>query len=219
MEQNSNNTPATTEVAIPEGWTKKEMETLKSVQDNGAKPIAPTLAAQMYSLFLQGYPCSEIARLNKGFSEGDILYCRQKYKWDEQRDEYAQQLTRQMQQNLIKQKLESMEYLTNMLSVIHKEHKDIMLKFLQTGNIDDLPKIGSLKTYKDIIETLAKITGEDSVKRVKVDGKIQQDVNVTNTGGQAPIQISSELQTKLLQILAKDATLIGEKAKKPDGQT
>lgn len=215
MEQNSENKDLA--VVLP-GWTTKEMEALKTVQDNGAKPIAPTLSAQMYNLFIEGYTCADIARLNKGFSEGDILYCRQKYKWDEQRDDYAQQLTRQMQQKLIKQKLESMEYLTNMLSVIHKEHKDIMLKFLQTGNVDDLPKIGSLKTYKDIIETLSKITGEDSIKRVKVDGKIQQDVNVTNNSP-TPISISSELQTKLLQILAKDATLIGEKAKKPSGQS
>ena len=206
MEQNSNT--ANKELVVTPGWTEREMEALKDVGETGAKPIAPTLSAQMYNLFIEGYTCADIAKLNKGFTEGDVLYCRQRYKWDDQRDEYAMHLTRQVQQKMVKQKLETVEYLTNMLSVIHKEHKDIMLKFLQTGNIDDLPKIGSLKTYKDIIETLAKVTGEDSTKKIKFEGRMQQDVNVSNNTS-TPIQISPELQTKLLQVLAKDAELIG----------
>lgn len=198
MEQNSNNLP------VPTGWSKREIESLEQTKELGVKPISPTLAAQMYNLFLEGYTCSDIAKLNKGFTEGDILYCRQKYNWDQQRDEYAQQLTMQVQQKMMKQKLESVEYLTNMLSVIHKEHKEVMLKFLQTGNIDDLPKIGSLKTYKDILEALAKVTGEDSVKKVKFEGKVQHDGTV-KTEAQSAIVISPELQTKLLRALAAES--------------
>lgn len=198
MEQNSNNLPVLT------GWSKRELESLEQTKEIGAKPISPTLAAQMYNLFLEGYTCSDIAKLNKGFTEGDILYCRQKYNWDQQRDEYAQQLTMQVQQKMMKQKLESVEYLTNMLSVIHKEHKEVMLKFLQTGNIDDLPKIGSLKTYKDILEALAKVTGEDSVKKVKFEGKVQHDGTV-KTEASSAIVISPELQTKLLRALAAES--------------
>lgn len=198
MEQNSNHLPVLT------GWSKREMELLERTKEMGAKPISPTLAAQMYNLFLEGYTCLDIAKLNKGFTEGDILYCRHKYNWDQQRDEYAQQLTMQVQQKMIKQKLESIEFLTNMLSVIHKENKEVMLKFLQTGNLDDLPKIGSLKTYKDILEALAKVTGEDSVKKVKFEGKVQHDGAIT-TEAQSAIVIPPELQTKLLQVLASES--------------
>ncbi|MCS7092613.1 MAG: hypothetical protein NZM26_04645 [Patescibacteria group bacterium] len=183
------------------GWSQREIELLENVKEIGAKPISPTLAAEMYNLFLEGYSCAYIAKMNKGFSEGDILYCRYKYEWDRQRDDYAKQLTAQVQQKLFKQKLESVEYLTNMLAVIHKEHKETMLRFLQTGNLEDLPKIGSLKTYKDILEALAKVTGEDSVKKLKLEGKVQHD-GVIKTE-QTAISISPDLQTKLLQALAE----------------
>lgn len=206
MEQNSDSK----ELIVLPGWSKREMEILNESVVNGIRPIAPTLASQMYNLFAEGYSCSEIAKQNKGLSEGDVLYCRQKFKWDEQRDEYALHLTNLVQQRMIKQKMESVEYLTNMLSVIHKADKDLMLKFLQTGNIDDLPKIGSLKTYKDIVETLAKITGESNTKKLKIDGKIEQETTIRNEGA-SPINIAPELQTKLLELLAKESELVGPK--------
>jgi hypothetical protein len=186
-----------------DGWTKKELEVLAATEESGARPIAASLVTQLFSLFLEGYSCLEISKQNKGLSEGDLLYCRKKYNWDSQRDEYAVNLTKQVVQKMAKQKLESVEFLTNMLSVIHKEHRDVMLKYLQTGNIDDLPKIGSLRTYKEVIETLAKITGEDSVKKVKFEGNIKQETTLKNDSGNA-IQLSPELQTKLLKALASE---------------
>lgn len=198
MEQNSNNTPALS------GWSKKELDLLQQVEENGARPISVSLASQMFSLFLEGYSCADIAKLNKGLTEADILYCRKKYNWDEERDTYAIQLTHQVKQKMFKQKLESVEFLTNMLSVIHKEHKEVMLKYLQTGNPDDLPKIGSLRSYKEVVETLAKITGEESTKKIKFDGTIKQDVNV-KTDGSPAMTLPQELQTKLLQVLSDES--------------
>jgi len=212
--EDKKNEPATsTELTVPSGWSKREVEVLGVTTSNGIKPISPTISSQMYNLFLEGYTCAIIAKLNKGFSEGDVLYCRQKFKWDDQRDEYALQLTNQVQQKVIKQKLESIEYLTNILSVIHKAERDTTLKFLQTGNTDDLPNIGSLKTYKDVIETLAKITGESNTKKLKLEGMIQQETTIKNESGSG-IQITPELHTKLLEILARDSELVGVKGKK-----
>lgn len=202
---------------VPYGnWTKRELEVLAESNDDGYKPISTTLASQMYTLFLEGYSCLEISKQNKGFTEADILYCRKKYQWDEQKDNYVFGLNDQIRQKLTKQKLESVEFLTNMLAVIHKEHRSVMLKFLQTGNPEDLPKIGSLRTYKEIVETLAKITGEDQVKKLKIDGKIQQDTNVKVEGAGAILNLPPEIQTKLLQALLTqseetDAKMKGKK--------
>ena len=197
MESNSNNLPA-----VPVGWTQRELEVLKTTEVVGAKPISATLSSQMFSLFLEGYSCAEIVKQNKFFTEGDILYCRKKYKWDEERDRYAADLNDQIKQKLTKQKLESVEYLTNLLAIIHKESKSAVLKYLQTGNTDDLPAIGSLKTYKDIVETLSKITGEDSVKKIKIDGKI---TNETTLKADKSLSINPELQTQLLKMLSSQA--------------
>lgn len=186
-------------------WSQKEIKTLQEYEAGGVRPLAPSLAGQMFSLFLEGYSCSDIAKLNKGLTEGDILYARKKYNWDVERDHYMIQLQNQTAQKVLKQKMESVEFLTNMLSVIHKEHKDVMLRFLQTGNVDDLPKIGSLRTYKDVIETLAKITGEDSIKKVKFEGKINQETVIkSDTPVNGVIQLTPELQTKLLKALVDE---------------
>jgi len=202
MENSSNNSNAQ---IVPVGdWTSKELEVLQDYEQKGVRPLAPSLAGQMFNLFLEGYSCADIAKLNKGLTEGDILFARKKYNWDSERDNYMIQIKNQVAQKVLKQKMESVEFLTNMLSVIHKEHKDVMLRFLQTGNVEDLPKIGSLRTYKEIIETLAKITGEDSVKKLKVDGKIQQETTIKSDGSASMnIPLTPELQTKLLQALVE----------------
>lgn len=204
MENSSNNSNAQ---IVPVGdWTSKELEVLQDYEQKGVRPLAPSLAGQMFNLFLEGYSCADIAKLNKGLTEGDILFARKKYNWDSERDNYMIQIKNQVTQKVLKQKMESVEFLTNMLSVIHKEHKDVMLRFLQTGNVEDLPKIGSLRTYKEIIETLAKITGEDSVKKLKVDGKIQQETTIKNDGSASMnIPLTPELQTKLLQALVESS--------------
>lgn len=204
MENSSNNSNAQ---IVPVGdWTSKELEVLQDYEQKGVRPLAPSLAGQMFNLFLEGYSCADIAKLNKGLTEGDILFARKKYNWDSERDSYMIQIKNQVTQKVLKQKMESVEFLTNMLSVIHKEHKDVMLRFLQTGNVEDLPKIGSLRTYKEIIETLAKITGEDSVKKLKVDGKIQQETTIKNDGSASMnIPLTPELQTKLLQALVESS--------------
>lgn len=204
MENSSNNSNAQ---LVPVGeWTSKELQVLQEYEQKGVRPLAPSLAGQMFNLFLEGYSCADIAKLNKGLTEGDILFARKKYNWDTERDNYMIQVKNQVTQKVFKQKMESVEFLTNMLSVIHKEHKDVMLRFLQTGNPEDLPKIGSLRTYKEIIETLAKITGEDSVKKLKVDGKIQQETTIKGDGSaNVNIPLTPELQTKLLQALVESS--------------
>lgn len=207
MEQNSPNPPAVIDVAVVEliGWTEREKTLLKEVEDKGFKPIAPTLSSQMAALFLQGYSCAEIAAQNKTFSESDILYCRKKFNWDRERDEYTANLTRRARESLQRQKMESIEFLTNTMSVMHKQHRDKMLRYLQTGNPEDLPEfqITSMKMYKEVIETISKVTGEDKDKTPK---SLTQ-INVNNqsvavkTDSERPT-LTQELQEKILRALA-----------------
>lgn len=205
MEQNKNEIVVVEQqdapVTIP-GFSPDEMRLLKEIEEKGAKPISPTLAAQMFTLFVDGYSCGEIAKHNKTFTEGDILYCRKKYNWDSERDKYMSNLTVQIRERLQKAKLESVEFLTNMLSVMNKKHKDQALRYLQTGNSEDLPEfqINTIKGYKEVIETLSKVTGEDKVQKHLIHGEINQNVNVS-TDKPAP-SMTQELQSKILRALA-----------------
>lgn len=165
--------------------TERERQVYAEVEQRGVRPIASSLSAQMFQLFLEGYSCSEIAKINKGLTEGDIVYCRIKNNWDVERDRYAEDLHKQIREKLLKQKLESLEFLTNMLAVTHKEHRDQTLKYLQTGNPDDKPQtwVNGSSSYKAVLEAIQKLTGEDKVQKqhittestvtVKTDGLLK----------------------------------------------
>ena len=118
-------------------FTERERGVLEKAEKEGIRPISPTLAAQMFELYLEGYSCEQIAKVNAPIREGEILFLRKKYQWDENKDNYCFNLQSQMRDKLMKQKLESLEFLTNMLAVTHKEHKEKSLRYLQTGKEED----------------------------------------------------------------------------------
>lgn len=191
---------SSTSLMIP-GFTPKEMELLRDADENGAQSIAPSLAVQFFQLFLEGYTCAQIAAQNKSFKEKDILYCRRKYKWDEEKDIYVVSLNQQIRDKLMKQRLESIEFLTNMVAVTHKEHREATLKYLQTGKEEDKPDtwINGAKDYKSIIEIIEKVTGEDKVS--KVESKNETTINVVSNGS----AVDPALQSKLLERFAAEA--------------
>lgn len=188
---------------VLEYLTVSELEILAKQEVEGIRPISPTLAAQMFSLFLEGYSCSEISKQNKPFKEGEILFLRKKFNWDAEKDKYAQELNGQIRSKLMKQKLESLEFLTNMLAVTHKAQRAKMLKYIQTGDEKDMPETwaSSPNGYKNVLEAIQKLTGEDKVSR----HEIKNETNVTVKSEQNPANIiTTELQTKLLKKLTDE---------------
>lgn len=186
-------------IVLDSNWSQKELELLAKSDTEGAKPIAPSLAAQMMALFLEGYSCAEIAKQNKGLNEIDILVCRKKYSWDEEKERYSKDLMKQIREKLAKQKLESLEFLTNMMAITHKEHKEKALRYLQTGKEEDKPDswAKSPKAYKEIIEAIQKLTGEDRVTTQRVTSESTLTVQ-----GTVQTAIPIETQSKLLKKLA-----------------
>lgn len=184
-------------------FTEKEWATLQTIENIGFKPISPTLSTEMLNLYMENYSCEKIAKVNKGFSETDVLYCRYKYGWDESRNQYAKQLQDMAVQKILKFKLEAIEFLTNMLSSLHKEEREKMLIYLQTGKEEDKPKVWAtnISSYKAIIETIQKLTGESSVQKheVKAEHKISTSPELRDA-------ITKEIQSSLLKqlVLGKD---------------
>jgi hypothetical protein len=141
--------------------------------------------------------------MNKGFTESDILFLAEKFEWHRRRDEYAKNLQEQVGQKLAKQELESIEYLTNLLSVAHKQHKDQMVKYLQTGKKEDLPdnSITSLKAYKDAIELIQKVTGKDKITKQEIKSETTTTVKLDESSRKS---LTPDMQTKILEQMLKD---------------
>ena len=184
-------------------FTEKEREILAETEDKGAKPVSPGMSAQMLELFMESYSCAEIAKMNKdkGLTEGDILVCRKKYKWDEQKEQYAVDLNRQVREKLIKSKLEAIEFLTNTLAITHKVNNEKIKKYLQTGKEEDLPEDISWaknpNAYRTLWETIQKITGEDRVQ--KQETKSEQKIIFESNGN----ALTKSQQSALLKKLVK----------------
>ena len=185
-------------------FTKRELEVLEATKAIGAKPVAMSLVESLYTLFCEGYSCLEISKQGKGLSEGDVLALREKFDWDEKRRKYAEDLHTQVHGKLIKNKLETIEYLTNQMSAIHKSSRDKVLKYLMTGKEEDKPEdLGKITSgYKSMVELLQKITGESNTQKVQTKTESTINVNVKTEGSGS--QITPELQELLLKKLSKE---------------
>jgi len=182
--------------------TPKEQESLKKVETTGVIPLSPSVAAQMYQLFLEGYSCEHIAKVNSHLKvrEGDVLYLRKKYKWDQARDEYVYNLQVQMGARLAKMKLEMLEFTMNQMSVAHKDFNEKAKRYIQTGKEEDKPDhwLNTPTAYKAMVETIQKITGEDRVS----NHNIRSESKVVVESNQPVTIINPELQSKMLKKLA-----------------
>lgn len=190
-------------------FTQKELSTLKDIQETGAKPIAASLAQSLYNLFLEGYSCLEISKQGKGLSEGDILYLRWKNKWDQSKSDYMIDLQNQVTGKLMKSKLEAVEFLTNQMSAIHKSNKEQTLKYLMSGLPEDMPKeLGKLNGYRQIVELLQTVTGEDKVQKLKIDQKSESSIQIrsdSNTDAKIINEIlKPENAAKMIKMHLKD---------------
>lgn len=179
-----------------------ELALLEEAKQEGTKPVAASLAAQFYELFLEGFTCKEIAKQNPVFTEKDILFCREKYAWDQSKEEYAQILKTRIHEKLAKNKLETVEFITNMMSITHRDYNKQAQKYIQTGKEDDKPDtwIKNSSSYKAVVEILQKVTGEDKITKQKISGDI--NINTTNSPGKTT-DISVDLQSKILEVLAQ----------------
>lgn len=153
------------------GWSKSEIDTLQMALNEGVRPISASLASQMYNLFEAGYSAQEIADRNPPFELKDVLYVRWKRQWDTKVLEKMNSLLQRVHHKSKMVRLQAVEYLFNHMEVLHKRYGDLMIKYLQTGREEDLPNLPSLKMYKDIVEVLQKLTGED--RKLQIKGDIQ----------------------------------------------
>lgn len=151
-----------------------ELKAYDDYLEKGAPSLAPSVQLQLYQLFLNGKSTDEIARLNPNFSLGMIVRARVEGFWDEKRDAHLAQLLEGVRERVQQAQLEAVNFACDMLSAVHKLQGDKIKKYLQTGNQEELEGLGgnlSLKTYKEVVELLLKLTGQDS-KDKKVSGEV-----------------------------------------------
>ncbi len=128
---------------------------------------------RMFTLFLAGHSAAEIQSLNKQFSLGQILTARLEGNWDRRRREHIESLYANVLSRIQQTTVESVGFLADQMSAVHKNFGEKARKYLQSGDPKDFDDFGidGIKNYKAAIEAWQKLTGQE---------KASTEVNVTN---------------------------------------
>lgn len=185
---------------IDQPLNDRELQALHRFRSSQQAPLAPDTQAKLFKLFLNGKTTSEIQRLNPQFTFGQIVNARVMGEWDRRFNEHLDELLNNTASRVRQVTMESINFVCDLLSVTHQMHSDRIKKFLQTGDPSELGtlQINSLQGYKQGVELLQKLTGQDKQQNVKVDGTITHKAEAPSHANQP----SPEEAANILQLLA-----------------
>lgn len=179
----------------------REISAFRRWQNSNQPALAPDTQAKLFALYLNGKTTEDIRRLNPQFSLGQIVHARVNGNWDELRQRHVEELLLGVKSRVQQITLESVNFVADLLAAANKVHGDKISRYLQTGNEKELGdlQISSLQGYKQAVELLQKLTGQD--KQQKVGGEItimhKADESMASVG-KAP---SSEEAADILKLL------------------
>lgn len=161
--------------------TEIEKKAYEDYAKSGRPPLSFKTSLELYQLFLTGMSCEEIAKLNPGFNLGMIVRARVEHLWDQRRDTHINELYENASTQLRQTAMESVKFLGVVLAAAHKLHGEKMARYIQTGDEKELGSlnIGSFKQYKEVVETLMKISGGDQKKVIQHTGEVKTVVDVS----------------------------------------
>jgi hypothetical protein len=182
--------------------SEEENEAVKKYLESGGKKLSTETAASFFSMYLNGYDTKEIFRLNKAFPYESILIAKVTGDWDKEKEDYLNKLQENIKEKLLKAQLESINFLSDLLSATHKKHGDKIKKFLTSGNEKDLEgtmSVDSVSQLLKVVEGLNKVTGQDRPKANDTTINVNIDQRSVNNIS----SLSPEDSAKILNIVSE----------------
>jgi hypothetical protein len=179
----------------------REREGLNVWRRGEEAPLPLARALQLYTLYLNGYSCDEIYRINGGrIPFGQIVDAKERYQWDERKKTQIDSVYSNIEEKIIRTKNDAILHITDRLAAAHKIMGDKLRLFLQDGDSSTLEglDVEDLKTYKDLLNLLVTLTNtKDSKKDVRVDGT----VNHVHVVGSQPKKMSGQEASNMLSLI------------------
>jgi len=182
--------------------SEEEYECVKKYLESGGKKLSTETTASFFSMYLNGYDTKEIFRLNKAFPYESILIAKVTGNWDKEKEDYLGKLQENIKEKLLKAQLESINFLSDLLSATHKKHGDKIKKFLTSGNEKDLEgtmSVDSVSQLLKVVEGLNKVTGQDRPKA----NDTTINVNIDQRSVNNIASLSPEDSAKILNIVSE----------------
>jgi hypothetical protein len=180
--------------------SKGEEYAFEYFQKSQQPPLAPSLNAKLFQLFLNGKNCEEIRRLNKDLTLGQIVWARIEGDWDQRRSDHLNSLLTETSLRVQQATLETADFVCDLLAVANREHGDRLRRYLQTGDQKELGdfKIDSIFNLKQTIEVLQKLTGQDRQQTVQHKGEVMHTAVPIPAANKAPSPVEAANVLKLL---------------------
>lgn len=143
------------------GLSEEEIKlATKWLRSHKTAGVLPELeAAKLFELYLLGEPIVKLAQTFPQYPLGQIAFTAAYKCWPYDRDRMLHTLKDRVQAKVVKSVLDQVDFLTSMMGVANAEHLDSMTKYMKDPANNPKPalRITSIKDYKEISETLAKI--------------------------------------------------------------
>jgi hypothetical protein len=179
-------------------FDEKEVERINTFVANGCIGLE-TLSKDehkinaIFGLYMSGRTYTEISKVSK-VKKDLVLYMAAKFNWYEKRMEYINDIQKQMTKKLTNTRIQSLNFISNLISVHHKYYGEEIDKYLMTGDRDIIDNLDlkQLSQYFKSIEILEKVMNPANLNR----GGSGTTVNInTPDGGKV-----EQLDSKTLQI-------------------
>ena len=160
-------------------------------------PLSPSKAVEFFALFLNGTSCEQIVDLNPGYDLGLVIHTRLVDGWDRRVAEHRDMLYRDIRESTKQLQAEAVVFTADTIRAAHKLLGQKLKRFIQTGDVKALEGmhesflIRSQKQYRDAVEMLLKLTGQDRETKVQHDHNV--NVPSTPTGPMTPEQAADML--------------------------
>ena len=150
-------------------FSSREEAALRVHMRNKEPPLAPSAQAALFEGFLNGQSCEEMALLNRGWQLGAIVRACVEGDWHARKSQHLDSILHQVKSRVEQVQVESVLFTANLLAAANKKHGIALRKYLISGDEKDLDglAINSLKAYKEAVELLMKLTGQDTPKPIK----------------------------------------------------
>ncbi len=116
---------------------------------------------RMLEAYLGGADTQELIQMFPGTEAGGIVYLKLSESWNILRKEYIEDLQYKSQIKLMETKANAVSSVSMLVNLFHKEIQPKILKYMQTGDPEYLPKrfgIKSFADYKRFIDLLSKLS-------------------------------------------------------------
>lgn len=180
---------------IDNDFTDEEVDKINTYVANGCIGLESLVTDEpkingMFGLYMSGKTYTEISKITK-VKKNMVLYMAAKMRWYEKRMEYLDDIHKAISTKLKDTRVESLNFIANLISVHHKYYGEEMDKYLKTGDrtiIENLD-LKQLGQYFKSIEILEKILNPTNVNK---SGGSNATVNVNAPDGATVRQVDEQ---------------------------